>query len=161
MSSPIEIVAEAMRWEGTPYRHQAARRGVGCDCLGLVRGVWRALEGTEPFVLPPYHADPRRNEQPSALQAGFDSWLLKSQAPPEPGDVLLFRLGRNGPAHHCAIMLENGNFLHAQEHLGTVRAPLSGPWQRRLVANYAYPFSRLPQSSGTASISSSSAPGTL
>ena len=29
------------RWIGTPYRHQASLKGVGCDCLGLVRGVWR------------------------------------------------------------------------------------------------------------------------
>ena len=36
------IVAEARAWIGTPYRHQASLKGVGCDCLGLVRGVWRA-----------------------------------------------------------------------------------------------------------------------
>ena len=30
---------------GTPYRHQASLKGVGCDCLGLVRGVWRAVHG--------------------------------------------------------------------------------------------------------------------
>ncbi len=28
-------------WLGTPYRHQGRRKGVGCDCLGLVLGVWR------------------------------------------------------------------------------------------------------------------------
>ena len=37
------IVAEARAWIGTRYRHQASVKGVGCDCLGLVRGVWRAL----------------------------------------------------------------------------------------------------------------------
>ncbi len=41
------VVAEALSWIGTPYRHQAARKGVGCDCFGLVRGVWRALYGVE------------------------------------------------------------------------------------------------------------------
>jgi cell wall-associated NlpC family hydrolase len=35
------VIAEAMTWLGTPYRHQGSRKGVGCDCLGLVRGVWR------------------------------------------------------------------------------------------------------------------------
>lgn len=34
-----EIVAAARQWLGTPYRHQASVRGVGCDCLGLIRGV--------------------------------------------------------------------------------------------------------------------------
>jgi NlpC/P60 family putative phage cell wall peptidase len=37
------IVAETRAWLGTPYRHQASLKGVGCDCLGLVRGVWRAI----------------------------------------------------------------------------------------------------------------------
>ncbi|MEM1422329.1 MAG: peptidase P60, partial [Pseudomonadota bacterium] len=40
---PDQIAYEASRWIGTPYRHQASLRGVGCDCLGLLRGVWRAL----------------------------------------------------------------------------------------------------------------------
>ena len=47
-----EIVARARAWIGTPYRHQASRKGVGCDCLGLVRGVWRAVCGAEPEVVP-------------------------------------------------------------------------------------------------------------
>lgn len=41
------IVAETRDWIGTPYRHQASLKGVGCDCLGLVRGVWRAVVVTE------------------------------------------------------------------------------------------------------------------
>ena len=36
------VVAEARMWIGTPYVHQASALGAGCDCLGLVRGVWRA-----------------------------------------------------------------------------------------------------------------------
>ena len=39
------IVAEARGWIGTPYRHQASLKGVGADCIGLVRGVWRAFHG--------------------------------------------------------------------------------------------------------------------
>ena len=41
------IVEAARHWLGTPYHHQASLRGVGCDCLGLVRGVWRDLLGEE------------------------------------------------------------------------------------------------------------------
>jgi len=51
------IVDAARGWIGTPYRHQAACRGAGCDCLGLVRGVWRELVGPEPERLPPYAPD--------------------------------------------------------------------------------------------------------
>jgi NlpC/P60 family putative phage cell wall peptidase len=48
------IVAAARIWLGTPYHHQASLRGVGCDCLGLVRGIWRDLYGSEPESTPPY-----------------------------------------------------------------------------------------------------------
>lgn len=51
------IVSEARSWIGTPYRHQASLKGIGCDCLGLVRGVWRHCIGTEPESPPPYAAD--------------------------------------------------------------------------------------------------------
>ncbi len=51
------IVAEAWSWIGTPYRHQASLKGVGCDCLGLIRGVWRALYGPEPEALIAYTPD--------------------------------------------------------------------------------------------------------
>ena len=56
MRSSDRIVAEARAWIGTPYRHQASRKGVGCDCLGLVRGIWRGLLGPEPETAPPYSA---------------------------------------------------------------------------------------------------------
>ncbi|MFL5163197.1 MAG: peptidase P60, partial [Microvirga sp.] len=42
------ILAEARSWIGTPYRHQASLKGIGCDCLGLLRGVWRGVMGREP-----------------------------------------------------------------------------------------------------------------
>ena len=51
------IIAEARTWIGTPYRHQASLKGVGCDCLGLLRGVWRAIHGVEPEMTPAYAPD--------------------------------------------------------------------------------------------------------
>ena len=47
MPSPEEIVAAARSWIGTPYRHQASLKGVGCDCLGLVRGVGRTTQAEQ------------------------------------------------------------------------------------------------------------------
>jgi NlpC/P60 family putative phage cell wall peptidase len=32
-------------------------RGIGCDCLGLLRGVWRAVYGKEPEAVPAYSSD--------------------------------------------------------------------------------------------------------
>jgi NlpC/P60 family putative phage cell wall peptidase len=44
-------------WLGTPYHHQASCKGVGSDCLGLIRGIWRELYGSEPEAMPPYTRD--------------------------------------------------------------------------------------------------------
>ena len=51
------VLAIARAWIGTPYLHQASVQGVGCDCLGLARGIWRALHGQEPWEVPPYSRD--------------------------------------------------------------------------------------------------------
>ena len=60
-SAPVSArglaLAEARRWIGTPYRHQASCLGAGCDCLGLVRGIWRSLYRDEPQTVPAYQRD--------------------------------------------------------------------------------------------------------
>ena len=39
MARAEAVIAAARGWIGTPYLHQASLKGVGTDCLGLVRGV--------------------------------------------------------------------------------------------------------------------------
>lgn len=51
-ADPTHIIAIARSWLGTPYHDQASLRGVGCDCLGLARGVWREIVGPEDFGVP-------------------------------------------------------------------------------------------------------------
>ena len=49
-ANPARVIAAARAWLGAPYRHQASALGAGCDCLGLARGVWRALYGPDPTL---------------------------------------------------------------------------------------------------------------
>ena len=62
--SRADIVRAAGDWLGTPYRHQASVRGVGCDCLGLIRGVWRECIGPEPEPVPQPQPDPAPQPAP-------------------------------------------------------------------------------------------------
>ena len=106
MATRCDIVAAARSWIGTPYRHQAAGRGAGCDCLGLIRGVWRALYGPEPEVLPPYSRDWGNATGSETLLSAACRHLipLGSVTDARPGDVLVFRMRDKGVAKHAGIL---------------------------------------------------------
>jgi NlpC/P60 family putative phage cell wall peptidase len=91
-----DVVDRARRWIGTPYVHQARRRGVGCDCLGLVLGVWEERFGTLPETPPDYTPDWSEAGSARSVVArrGSGTWSKNPLAGPEPGDVLLFRMRR-------------------------------------------------------------------
>ena len=110
------VVAAAKGWLGTPYRHQASRKSVGCDCLGLVLGVWRELYGAAPETPGPYapRLGRRRAGRPAAGGGRRLHCLVKTGAP-EAGDLVLFRWKRSLPARHAGIMVAQDRFIHAYE----------------------------------------------
>lgn len=133
------LVAEARRWIGTPYCHQASTLGAGCDCLGLVRGVWRARNGAEPVAIPPYGPDWSEPARDEALWRALSQHLRPASEPLQPGDVLLFRMRAASVAKHLGILTQAGaqpRFVHAYSGHGVVESPLSPPWARRIVARF-------------------------
>ena len=101
----IDIVAIARTWLGTPYVHQASVKGAGCDCLGLLRGVWRELRGPEPEDPPPYSPDWAEAGGTETLYRALARHLAPvDRADLRPGDVALFRMAPRGPAKHCGIV---------------------------------------------------------
>ncbi len=143
MSGRADVVAQARRWIGTPYRHQASRLGAGCDCLGLLRGIWRALHGAEPEPVPPYTPDwsePAREEV--LWRAARRNLMEKSLGAVSPGDVILFRMRDGAVAKHLGVQAETGgaaSFVHAYSGHAVVESPLSAPWTRRIVARFEFP----------------------
>jgi NlpC/P60 family putative phage cell wall peptidase len=138
------VLAEARGWIGTPYLHQGSTRGAGTDCLGLLRGVWRAVLGVEPEVPPVYSedwAEPARHE---VLLQAAERWLCRKPLDQSDcADVLLFRMRDGGIAKHLGIQSEIGafpRFVHAYSGHGVVESPLSRPWQRRIAARFAFPL---------------------
>ncbi|SOB98644.1 NlpC/P60 family putative phage cell wall peptidase [Rhodobacter sp. JA431] len=137
-------VAEARQWLGTPYLHQASVRGAGADCLGLLRGVWRALYGGEPEPVPAYRADWSEPSGQEALWAAAQRHLrpLPGLWVQAPGEVLLFRMRAGSVAKHLGIVSATGaqaRFVHAYSGHGVVESPLAAPWARRIVARFAFP----------------------
>ncbi len=143
MMSGQDIVDEARTWIGTPYRHQATTKGAGTDCLGLLRGVWRAMFGAEPVAIPPYSEDWSEVSGREALLAAARACLVEvpvMQA--APGDVLLFRMRTGCVAKHLGIAAAVGatpTFVHAYTGHGVIESPLSEPWQRKIIARFRFP----------------------
>lgn len=137
------LVAAARSWIGTPYVHQAATRGAGCDCLGLIRGLWRELHGAEPETVPPYTMDWSETEGAERLWAAAARHMRpKLLFDAAPGDVLLFRMRAGAVAKHLGLQAEVGaspSFIHAYSGHGVVESPLSAPWRQRIVARFAFP----------------------
>jgi len=82
-------------------------KGVGCDCLGLVRGVWRELCGPEPEAMPAYTRDWGNATGSETLIAAACRHLTKLDDVGEaaPGDVLVFRMRDGGVAKHAGILI--------------------------------------------------------
>lgn len=139
-----DVVKAARAWIGTPYRHQAARRGAGTDCLGLVRGIWRDLYGQEPEAVPAYSMDWSEPSGDEKLWHAARRHLREiPMDEPKPGDVILFRMRAGSVAKHLGIVTENapaGAFVHAYFGHGVVESPLSTPWRRRIVARFEFPL---------------------
>jgi NlpC/P60 family putative phage cell wall peptidase len=136
-----DIVTETRSWIGTPYQHQASLKGVGCDCLGLVRGVWRAVIGEEPERAPPYAPDwaEAASGEPLADAAARHLLAIDRDAFRE-GDVLLFRWRANLPAKHAAIVTAANTMVHAHDGAAVAEVALAPWWRRRLAYAFSFPL---------------------
>lgn len=138
------IVQAARGWIGTPYMHQASVRGVGADCLGLLRGVWREVLGHEPEAVPQYSRDWSEPQGEERLWLAAQRHLIAVQkADARPGDVLLFRMRAGSVAKHLGIAARCDaapSFIHAYSKHAVLESPLSPPWRRRIVARFRFPL---------------------
>jgi NlpC/P60 family putative phage cell wall peptidase len=132
------VVKAARGWIGTPYHHQQSAKGVGVDCLGLVRGVWRELCGTEAEAIPNYG---------SSWKTGGEDLLLKAlRRHMEPvsrtsaGRVLAFRYQQGQPACHVAIATSASTMIHAYHERAVMEVEVSPWWMRRCVGAFEFPM---------------------
>lgn len=119
------VVAEAKTWFGTPYHIGGRVKGVGCDCLSLLAGIFENVGLLPPIKLPDYapdqnlHCDPVTGEDKETYLEGMLQWCDEMPGPPEriplPGDLLLYRFGRI--YFHGAMVLEWPMIIHSYSRL--------------------------------------------
>jgi NlpC/P60 family putative phage cell wall peptidase len=136
------IIALARSWLGTPYVHQAAAKGQGTDCLGLVRGIYRELYGRDPELPPPYTPDwneRRSAEEPLLSAARRHLAEVAGRGSIRPGQVLIFRILTTGPAKHCGVAVSEDHFVHAYAGRAVVESWLSRWWTERIAGVFEFP----------------------
>jgi NlpC/P60 family putative phage cell wall peptidase len=107
----MKTISEISReWIGTPFRHQQSAKGIGCDCIGLARGVAREA-GISEALLSTIPADYSRHPDGSRL----NEWLRANLDPVNvgdlmPGDILVFKTKVFD--HHVAIFTGN-SIIHS------------------------------------------------
>lgn len=134
------VLAIAGTWIGTPYRHQASRRQVGCDCLGLMLGIWRELYGEAVPARLTYSPDWAKTSRGEPLLAALRERCDElDNSEMRPGDILAFRWQAGSAAKHLALLAPESRIIHAYEgHAVTVSAFVPA-WRRRVAGAFAFP----------------------
>lgn len=114
-------LTSARAWIGTPYVLGAALRGKGCDCVGLIRGVWSDVTGRPAPPPPPWRADWANSSARVLVDAARTYLVPVKPSAATPGSVLVLRV-QNREAH-CGILDEHDQLIHAVEGAGVVSVP--------------------------------------
>jgi NlpC/P60 family putative phage cell wall peptidase len=147
------VLEVARSFIGTPYRHQGSCKGIGCDCLGLVRGVWREIYGSEPEAPGPYTPDwAERADGEPLIEAALRHLVPVDVAAALPGDLVLFRWRTGARAKHCGFIdaAATGDgpsgggetdlrLIHAYEGAAVVSSSLTPMWARKMAAAFRFP----------------------
>jgi NlpC/P60 family putative phage cell wall peptidase len=139
MIDRAQIIAEAREWLGTPWKHQASLKGVGCDCIGLIRGVARAVGLDDPFT----SGSARRYfgygriPDPSLLLDACRDYLDPGRG--ELGDILVLRFERE-PQHFAIVScLKPRRMIHAYAQARkAVENGIDHVWLSRVVRTYSF-----------------------
>lgn len=134
------VIAIARTWVGTPYHHQASRKGVGADCIGLVRGIWRELYGSEPFGQMSYSKDwGDANGNEDLLRAADTHFIKLEVYEALPGDLVAVRWKKGTVAKHAMILSGIDRAIHAYNRAPITEIDLSTWWHDKIVAAYRFP----------------------
>lgn len=137
--TPEQIEGSARTWIGTPFHHQASVRKTGCDCLGLIRGVYRECGGMQKFDVPTYSLFWSERAQ-FDLHANLSAYLINVPiATRRIGDVALLRMRLGGNARHMGIIAgDEQTLIHCDSKYGVTEVPFSRVWLRLCIAIFRF-----------------------
>lgn len=124
-----DVVADAKKYLGVPYRWGGTDPATGLDCSGLVQRVMKDLGVTVPRTV--------RDQRNVGQEVG-------SLAQAKPGDLLVFG------THHIGIYLGNGKMLHAP-HTGD-HVKISDVYETPSRIRRVVPSGPVAETSGTGSL---------
>ena len=106
------VVAEALTWAGTPYRHRARLKGVGADCAQFPLAVYEAMGLIPPTDVGAYVQD-WHHHRSEELYLGWVRRLAREidETLAGPGDFAVWRFGR--AFSHGAILIDPPVIIHA------------------------------------------------
>lgn len=133
MPTNSAIVAEARKWLGTPFHHEARVLGHGVDCIGLVLAVANAFN-----MDVPNQTGYARTPEEARLLEGLDIYTHRINAcDSQPGDIVVIPVEKK--LRHLAILTDIG-IIHAFEPAGmVVEHSINEKWRRMFRRFYRFP----------------------
>ncbi len=115
------VVRVAEGWVGTPYRGWTCRKGVGCDCGQLIRGVYleAGFRFDDGIPTPETYSLFATLHRRSTVYREIVERYMREITEPEvlPGDVALFKLGHEF-AHGAIVKRWPDYVIHALSRYG-------------------------------------------
>lgn len=141
MTHGQDVVDAARRWVGTRWRHQAAERGVGTDCVGLLVGVAYelGLGDARPEARSVEFNGYGRSPDAALLLRAAERYLEPAEGP-EVGGVLLMRFAKL-PQHFAIVSSVDPFYIvHAYAQARRViENRVDSVWRGRIVRHYRFP----------------------
>lgn len=140
MSVTAETVIDAARtWIGTPYRHQASIKGLGCDCIGFLAEVAVQAGLITPQLRAEFPTDYSRQPSAGELRRLTSRHLcLVPFDQRTPGDIVLMRFAEE-PQHLGMLTARDPDYVIHCAEKGVIEHRIDSAWRARIVRVYRFP----------------------
>lgn len=133
-----EFIESVLSFVDVKYMHQGRSRGAGVDCVGLPLAAAAECNSVGYFDMDHYSPFPDGELLEQGISRNCD---LVSRENMQPGDVLLFAIGRR--PQHVAVYVGKNRIVHAYSSIEKVSEhELADPWLKRLLAVYRPRFDK-------------------